>query len=162
MPSHRSLRFAEAIREVVSSAILFEVADPRVRSITVLRVEVTGDLRNASIFVSIMGTEKEQKLTMQGLKSATGFLQARVAARLQSRFTPVLCFQLDDSIKKSVEMSRLIDDALAADRHPAPDAPQVVPEITLDEDAEDENEDEAEAEAEAEDDNAREAAPGPP
>ncbi|MBV8556509.1 MAG: ribosome-binding factor A, partial [Planctomycetaceae bacterium] len=54
MPSHRSLRIAEAIREVVSSAILFEVADPRVRSVTVLRVEVSGDLRSATISVSIM------------------------------------------------------------------------------------------------------------
>ena len=61
MPSHRSLRMAEAIREVVASAILFDVADPRVRAVTVLRVEVSGDLRNATVFVSIMGTEAEQQ-----------------------------------------------------------------------------------------------------
>ncbi len=63
MPSHRSLRMAEAIREVVSSAILFEVADPRVHSVTVLRVEVTADLRNATVYVSIMGNETERKQT---------------------------------------------------------------------------------------------------
>ncbi len=120
MPSHRSLRIAEAIREVVSAAILFEVADPRIRSITVLRVEVTGDLRNATISVSIMGTEAEQHLAMRGLKHAAGFLQARVAARLQTRFTPVLTFKLDDSVKKSIEISRLIDTAIASDRHPEP------------------------------------------
>ena len=57
MPSHRSLRVAEAIREVVSSAILFEVSDPRVTGITVLRSEVSSDLRNATVFVSIMGTD---------------------------------------------------------------------------------------------------------
>src|SRR4051812_9158068 len=113
MPSHRSLRVAEAIREVVSSAILFEVADPRVHSITVLRVEVPGDLRNATVYVSVMGTEGEQKLAMSGLKSAAGFLQSRVAARLQMRFTPTLSFKLDDSVKKSIAISRLIDDALA-------------------------------------------------
>jgi ribosome-binding factor A len=122
MPSHRSLRMAEAIREVVSSAILFEVADPRVHSITVLRVEVTDDLRNARVFVSVMGTEEEQKVAMRGLNSAAGFLQARVAARLQTRFTPILSFQRDDSVKKSIEISRLIDDALAADRRPESDA----------------------------------------
>jgi ribosome-binding factor A len=116
MPSHRSLRMAEAIREVVSSAILFEVADPRVHSITVLRVEVSDDLRSAKIFVSVMGTEEEQRLAMRGLNSAAGFLQARVAARLQTRFTPILSFQRDDSVKKSIAISRLIDDALAADR----------------------------------------------
>src|SRR5438270_7601375 len=108
MPSHRSLRVAEAIREVVSQAILFEVADPRVKAVTVLRAEVTGDLRNATVWVSIMGTEAEQKLAMRGLQHAAGFLQARVAARLQTRFTPALAFKLDDSVKKSIAMSRLI------------------------------------------------------
>jgi ribosome-binding factor A len=116
MPSHRSLRMAEAIREVVSSAILFEVADPRVHGVTVLRVEVTGDLRAATVFVSIMGSEPEQDRAMQGLRHAAGFLQARVAARLQTRFTPILSFKRDDSVKKSIAMSRLIDEALAADR----------------------------------------------
>src|SRR5262249_46966808 len=111
MPSHRSLRMAEAIREVVSSAILFEVADPRVRAVTVVRVEVSGDLRNASVFVSIMGTPSEQELAMRGLRHAAGFLQARVAARLQTRFTPILTFKKDDSVKKSIEISRLIDSA---------------------------------------------------
>jgi ribosome-binding factor A len=118
MPSHRSLRVAEAIREVVSKAILFEVADPRVKGVTVLRAEVTGDLRNASIFVSVMGTDSEQSLALHGLKHAAGFLQARVAARLQTRFTPALTFKLDDSVKKSIAMSRLIDEAIASDRRP--------------------------------------------
>ena len=104
MPSHRSLRMAEAIREVVATAILFDVADPRVRSVTVLRVEVSGDLRQATVFVSIMGTEAERKQALEGLNHATGFLQARVAARLQTRFTPVLRFKHDDSVKKSVEI----------------------------------------------------------
>lgn len=116
MSSHRTLRVAEAIREVVSSTILFDTADPRVKGITVLRAEVTGDLRNAAVYVTVMGTDAERKKAMQGLQSASGFLQARVAARLQTRFTPVLTFKLDDSVKKSVEMSRLIDEALASDR----------------------------------------------
>ena len=116
MPSHRSLRVAEAIREVVSSSILFEVSDPRVTGITVLRSEVTGDLRNATVYVSIMGTPSEQNLAMKGLESASGFLQAKVAARLQTRTTPHLTFKRDVGIKRSIEMSKLIDDALAHDR----------------------------------------------
>ena len=124
MPSHRSLRIAEAIREVVSSAILFEVSDPRVRAVTVLRVEVSGDMRSATVYVSIMGTETEQRTVLNALKHAGGFLQSKVAARLQTRFTPVLSFKLDDSVKKSIEMARLIDDALAADRRgTSPDDP---------------------------------------
>jgi ribosome-binding factor A len=118
MPSHRSLRVAEAIREVVSQAILFEVADPRVKGVTVLGAEVTGDLRNATVFVSVMGTEAEQELALRGLRHAAGFLQSRVAARLQTRFTPVLAFKKDEGVKKSVALSRLIDEALASDRKP--------------------------------------------
>ena len=113
--SPQSLRMAEAIREVVATAILFDVADPRVRSVTVLRVEVSADLRQAKVFVSIMGTEAERKRALEGLNHAAGFLQARVAARLQTRFTPVLGFKLDDSVKKSVEIGRLIDEAVASD-----------------------------------------------
>ncbi|MDR3632241.1 MAG: 30S ribosome-binding factor RbfA [Isosphaeraceae bacterium] len=120
MPSHRSLRVAEAIREVVSSAILFEVSDPRVRAVTVLRAEVTGDLRNATVYVSIMGSDHDQEVALKGLQHAAGFLQSRVAARLQTRFTPILTFKRDDSVKKSIAMSRLIDEALASD-HPAGD-----------------------------------------
>jgi ribosome-binding factor A len=119
MPSHRSLRVAEAIREVVSSAILFEMADPRVHGVTVLGVEVTGDLRSATVLVSVMGSESQQKQALQALQHAAGFLQSRVAARLQMRFTPALSFRRDDSVKKSIEMSRLIDETLAADRQSA-------------------------------------------
>ena len=123
MPSHRNQRMAEAIREVVASAILFEVADPRVQSVTVLRVELSGDLRQAKVYVSIMGTESERRRALEGLNHAAGFIQARVAARLQTRFTPVLGFKLDDSVKKSVELGRLIDEAVASDRKGADSAP---------------------------------------
>jgi len=118
MPSHRNLRVAEAIREVIASTILFDAADPRIRSVTVLRVEVSGDLRNATVYVSVMGSESEQKLALRGLKHAAGFFQSRVAERLQTRFTPILTFKLDDSVKKSVAIGRLIDEALAADQRP--------------------------------------------
>jgi ribosome-binding factor A len=107
---------AEAIREVVAQAILFEVSDPRVQGVTVLHAEVSGDLRSATVFVSIMGAPPEQENAMRGLRSATGYLQSLVAARLQTKSTPVLSFKKDEGIKKSVEMSRLIEETLAADR----------------------------------------------
>jgi len=65
-----------------------------------------------------MGTESEQKRALKGLNHATGFLQARVAARLQTRFTPVLSLKHDTSVKKSVELTRLIAEAIAADQRP--------------------------------------------
>lgn len=120
MSSHRNLRFAEAIREVVATALLFDAADPRIRSVTVLSVEVSPDLRQATVNVSVMGSQSEQTLALRGLKHAAGYFQSLVAKRLQTRVTPVLLFKLDDSVKKSVEMSRLIEEALASDRRPGP------------------------------------------
>jgi ribosome-binding factor A len=109
---------AEAIREVVSTAILFEMKDPRVQGVTVLRAEVTGDLRHAKVFVSLMGDAAQQKLTMRGLTHAKGFLQSKIADRLQTRWTPVLQFVVDESVKKSIEISRLIDQAMASSPQP--------------------------------------------
>lgn len=116
MPSHRSLRIAEAIREVVATAVLFEVSDPRVQGVTVLRVEVAPDLRNATVFVTVMGSPGDRATAMKGLRSATGFLQTKVAGRLQLRYAPILAFKLDEGVKKSVEMGRLIEEAVASDR----------------------------------------------
>jgi ribosome-binding factor A len=131
---------AEAIREVVASAILFKAADPRIRDVTVLRVEVTGDLRQATVYVSIMGTEAEQAQALRALKHAAGFFQSKVADRLQTRFTPVLGFKVDDSVKKSVAMGRLIEEALASDRKAGPADP--APPAGVDEGDQDEDDDE--------------------
>lgn len=114
MAGRRLERVAEAIREVVSTAILFEMKDPRVQGVTVLRAEVTGDLRNAKVFVSLMGDPQQQKLTLHGLNHARGFLQSKVAERLQTRWTPVIQFVVDESVKKSIEISRLIERAMAS------------------------------------------------
>lgn len=139
MPSHRAERVAEAIREVVASAVLFELSDPRIKGITVLRAEVSGDLRNAEVFVSVMGTPSEQKKALAALKHAKGFVQSKVANRLQMRFTPALSFKLDEGVKKSVEISRLIDQALEADRKDRPPAPveEETPDDGFDEDEDD-------------------------
>ncbi len=113
MKAHRLERVAEAVREVASETILFELRDPRVKLVTVTRAEVSGDLQHAKIYVSVMGTPKEQQLTLRGLKHAAGFVQSKLAKRLQTRFTPVVQFVLDQGVKNSIEMSRLIKEALA-------------------------------------------------
>jgi len=111
MKSHRQARVNEVIREVAANAILFELKDPRVKGVTVTRAEVSGDLQHAKVFVSVMGTEKEQQLTMHGLRSAAGYVQTKVADRLTSRYVPHVTFVLDDGVKKSIEISRLIREA---------------------------------------------------
>ena len=98
---------------MASETILFELRDPRVKGVTVTRAEVSGDLQHAKVYVSIMGTPKEQELCMHGLRHAAGFIQSKLATRLQTRFTPVIQFVLDQGVKKSIEMTRLINEALA-------------------------------------------------
>jgi ribosome-binding factor A len=123
MKTHRLARVSEAVREVASETILFELRDPRVKMVTVTRAEVSGDLQHAKVYVSIMGADKEQKLTLRGLRHAAGFIQARLAQRLQTRFTPVIHFVLDEGVKKSIAITRLINEALGASPPQTNDGP---------------------------------------
>ena len=77
MKANRLARVAEVVRECASETILFELSDPRVKGVTVTRAEVSGDLQHAKVYVSIMGSAKEQSLCLHGLRHAAGFIQAR-------------------------------------------------------------------------------------
>jgi ribosome-binding factor A len=121
MSSHRPLRVAEAVREVVANAILFDVNDPRVRNVTVLSAEVSPDLRYAKVFITVTGDQREQKRVMHGLQSARGFLQSKIAARLQTRVTPELRFEIDDSAKRTAELLRLIETSIASGSTASPE-----------------------------------------
>ena len=112
MSSRRVQRVAEAIREAVSMAILTELKDPRVQDVTVTYVEVSGDLRHAKVHVSVMGDQAKQQLSLHGLQSAAGFLQSRCAARIDARYTPRIRFVLDQGVKKSIEVSRILERVL--------------------------------------------------
>jgi ribosome-binding factor A len=118
MSSRRTAKAAQAIREAVSSTILFGLKDPRVKNVTVLSAEVSDDLRSAKVYVSIMGDEKEQALCMHGLNSARGFLQSKIADRLQTRYTPILKFVLDPGVKRSAEASKILREVLPSDQPP--------------------------------------------
>ncbi len=124
MKTHRLARVAEVVREVASETILFDLQDPRIKGVTVTRTEVSADLQHAKVFVSIMGTDKEMQLCMHALKHAAGYVQSKLGPRMKTRFTPVIKFILDEGVKKSIEVSRLIHEALAEAR-PAPDAAHV-------------------------------------
>src|SRR6266403_4742919 len=105
MKPHRMERVAEVVREAASETILFELRDPRVKGVTVTRAEVSGDLQHAKIYVSLMGTPKEQQLCMHGLKHAAGFVQSKLGSRLKTRFTPLITFVVDEGVKKSIEIT---------------------------------------------------------
>jgi ribosome-binding factor A len=108
MSSRRVQKAAEAVREVVSMAILTELNDPRVRDVTVTQVEMSPDMRQAKVHVSVMGDETKQRLSMAGLKSAAGFLQSKVASRIDARYTPRLEFLLDMGVKKSIAIAEIL------------------------------------------------------
>src|SRR6476620_7097362 len=116
MKQHRIARVSEAIREVAAETILFELQDPRIKNVTVTRAEVSGDMQKAKVYVSVMGTKKEQDLCMHGLKHSAGYLQSKLASRLQTRYTPTVTFIRDDGVKNSIEISKIINDALAQSR----------------------------------------------
>lgn len=98
-------------------AILAELNDPRVRDVTVTYVEVSGDLRQAKVHVSIMGDETRQQLSLRGLQNAAGFLQAKCAKRIDMRYTPRLEFLLDQGVKKSIAIAQILAEVLP--REPA-------------------------------------------
>ena len=115
MSSRRVLKVAKAIREVVSMAILTDLKDPRIQHVTVTYVEVSSDLRQAKVYVSVMGDDSIQQLSLHGLRSATGFLQQKVGQRVDTRYTPRLEFILDMGVKHSVEINKILD-RLSAER----------------------------------------------
>ena len=110
--SRRLLKAASAIREVVSMAILTELRDPRVRNVTVVGVDVHPDMKSAKVHVSIMGTEKEQQLSLSGLQNSAGFLQRKIADRIETRYTPRLEFVMDKGVKNSLEVARILREVL--------------------------------------------------
>jgi ribosome-binding factor A len=103
------LKAGEAIREVVSMAILTEIRDPRVQNVTVLGVEVMPDMREAKVVVSIMGNPVQQQTVLRGLQHSAGFLQSRIADRIETRYTPRLTFVIDDGVKKSMAVSQILE-----------------------------------------------------
>ncbi|MFL5820870.1 MAG: 30S ribosome-binding factor RbfA [Solirubrobacteraceae bacterium] len=109
MGSERLRRVDEAVRQVLSDAVTGDLKDPRVGFVTVTAVRTTPDLRHARVFVSVLGGEPERDATLDGLRSAHGFLQRRVAAELRLKHTPTLSFEYDDSIERGMRISQLID-----------------------------------------------------
>ena len=134
MASRRMLKAAEAIREVVSMAFLTEIRDPRVKNVTVTGVEITPDMRSAKVLISVMGDEVKQNLCLRGLANSAGFLQSKIAKRIETRYTPRLSFELDMGVKKSLEVGQILADIarereeLAAQRQADQPAAEPTPE----------------------------------
>lgn len=107
--SNRMRRVDEAMREVLSGAITSELKDPRVGFVTVTAVETAQDLRHARVFVSVLGTDPERRRSLDGLRSAHGFLQKRVADELRLKHTPTLDFAYDDSAERGQRIADILE-----------------------------------------------------
>lgn len=109
MPNpHRQEKLGEQIAVEVSDLLRTRVKDPRVGFASITHVEVSGDLRHAKIFVSVMGDPDEKKQTIGALHHATGFLRSELASRLTLRFMPEIVFKLDNSIEQGARILGLI------------------------------------------------------
>jgi ribosome-binding factor A len=107
--SERMRRVNESVREVLAEAI-GELKDPRIGFVTVTGVKTSADLRQATVFVSVLGSERKRALSLAGLEAAHGVLQGHIASELRLKRTPQLTFQYDPSVEEGVRMSKLIDE----------------------------------------------------
>ncbi len=118
MPTRRQEKVARLVKEVVSDAILSHLSDPRITGIvSVTRVAVTPDLRNADVYLSIFGvSDSEKHRTFEAITHARARIQSLLAAAVHSKFCPVLSFHKDEQFQKMLETMRLIDQVASEHR----------------------------------------------
>ena len=115
MAPERMRRVDQALRAVLSDAIAKDLKDPRIGFVTVTGVKTSPDLRHARVYVSVLGDERTRAATLEGLRSAHGFLQGVIASELTLKRTPSLAFEYDDTVARADRISRLIDEQIGHD-----------------------------------------------
>ena len=101
-------KLQELIKQETGKMLLNDIKDPRIGFVTVTDVEMTGDLREAKIFVSIMGGDEQVKNSLEGLQSALGFIRREIGKRIRLRFTPEISFALDTSLDYGDHIQKLL------------------------------------------------------
>lgn len=110
MNNNRINRISGEVKRVVSEILADGLKDPRVSTMTsVTKVDVTRDLSFANIYISVLGTEREKKETLEGLRNAKGFIRSEIGSKIDLRHTPEPKFHLDESIEQGIYISKLID-----------------------------------------------------
>src|SRR5579864_5572825 len=104
MAPGRMRRVDEAVREVLSEAIAKDLKDPRIGFVTVTAVNTSRDLRHARVYVSVLGSERERASTLEGLRSAHGYLQGVIASQLTLKRTPTLVFEYDETVDRAARL----------------------------------------------------------
>ncbi len=112
--SIKNTRINGEVQKELSRIISREIKDPRIHAMTsVTHVMVTPDLKECKAYISVLGDEKEQSDTLEGLKSASGFIRRELAASINLRNTPEITFYLDQSIEYAINMSKKIDEVIS-------------------------------------------------
>lgn len=109
MASARMRRVDEAMRVVLSEVISGDLQDPRVGFVTVTSVKTSPDLRHARVYVSVLGDDEQRAASLQGLASAQGYLQSRLAGSLRLKHTPTLSFGYDESVDNGMRITELLN-----------------------------------------------------
>lgn len=111
--SVKNTRINGEVQKVLAEVIRGEIKDPRISPLTsVVAVEVAPDLKSCKAWISVLGGEEAREATLQGLKSAEGFIKSRLAKTINLRNTPNITFVMDQSIEYGVNMSRKIDEVM--------------------------------------------------
>lgn len=113
--TRRNERLAEEIREEVAAVIGRRLKDPRIGFVTVTRVELAHDLRNAKVMVGILGGQAERAKTLEGLRKAAGFVRREIGRRIRMRYVPELIFHFDVGLDATDRVARLLDEVERAD-----------------------------------------------
>ncbi|QNO16466.1 30S ribosome-binding factor RbfA [Alkalicella caledoniensis] len=108
--SQRTIRLAENVKLELNDIIRKNIKDPRVGFCTITSVELTGDLRHCTVFLTFLGDEKKQKDGFKGLQSAKGFIRSELGKRLTIRHTPELHFKVDESIEHGSKISKILNE----------------------------------------------------
>ena len=122
MTARRQRQVAELLHKEISLLIQRQARDPRLDSVTVTGVDVTPDLQDARVYVSVLGDRHDVQQAMAGLESAAGFLQRHLANSLSLRVTPTLAFRLDNSFEQGSHIDQLLDTLFDGSQHTEKDA----------------------------------------
>ena len=115
MSQLRANRVAEQMKKEIGDILNRKIKDPRVGFVTITDVEVTGDLQQATIYLTILGSEDEKEATLKGLTKAKGFIRSEIGHRIRLRKTPELFFEIDHTIETGNRIEKLIRDLHESD-----------------------------------------------
>ncbi|WP_100404444.1 30S ribosome-binding factor RbfA [Bacillus solitudinis] len=110
MSNVRAHRVGEQMKKELSDIIMRELKDPRVTFVTVTGVDVTGDLQQAKVYISVLGSEEQKESTLLGLSKAKGFIRTEIGKRIRLRKTPEIMFEMDQSVEYGNRIETLLSD----------------------------------------------------